>query len=331
MPGPTGPRAPGPLEDHDLAQIVLEQGLLTPDQLRDCYRLVAGSKGKRLGLVLVEKGHLTAPQLSELEAGGATAVTQPGRPPADLQRTPPTGRKAPAVPASKPPTGRATVPTARKDIRPPSAVGRTSQIAESTGTEVPAEVLEMMRVPDYCFDKFVLVEELGKGGMGVVWKAWQRDLKRWVAVKFLTADDDEELQRFCREAQTAARLSHPNICSIYDLGETSGKNYIVMEFIDGPSIFQLGKLAPERGMQVIRDAALAIHYAHESGVIHRDIKPHNVMVARSGRVYVMDFGLAKAVRAESGMTIPGMIMGTPSYMPPEQAEGKTSEIERSDI
>lgn len=309
----------GPVEDHVLARLILERGWVSPDQLRDAYRLVGKDPSHGLSSVLLKQGLISASQIADLrrEVEGPESGAARG----DLA-TPPTSRKPPHL---KPPTSRSTQQTALHS-------GRTSQIAESTGTEVPEAVLRKLKDPAACFDKFVLVEELGRGGMGVVWKAWQRDLKRWVAIKFLTADDEEELQRFCREAQTAAGLSHPNICAIHDLGERAGRYYIVMEYIDGPSLHQLGKLNPERALKILRDAALALHHAHERGVIHRDIKPHNVMVARDGRVYVMDFGLAKAVRAGEGMTLPGMVLGTPSYMPPEQAEGRNEDISpRSDV
>ncbi len=281
------------MDDNRLARRIVDRGFAPADQVQECLKR---SAGRDFGAELVRLGLVTAAQLASLR-----------------QESPP---------AARPPTSRAT-----KSVD----VTRTTGIAEETGG-LPPEVASRIGDPDYCFQKFVLVEELGKGGMGVVWKAWQRDLKRWVAIKFLQSEDDEELRRFLREAQTAARLSHPNIAAVYDLGEEAGRVYIVMEFVDGSSLHQLGKLEPARAMEILRDAALALHHAHQEGVIHRDIKPHNIMVNRKGRTYVMDFGLAKAVRGGDGMTIPGMIMGTPSYMPPEQAEGRTQHIDRrSDV
>ncbi len=271
------------------------------------------------------RGYISQGHLDSLDGGAtlkSTAHVPPlATPPTSAKRADPVARSAPP---RKPPNTRAG--------RSSTADTRTRSVAESTGEGVPADVVERMKDPDYCFEKFVLVDELGKGGMGVVWKAWQRDLKRWVAIKFLSADDEDELQRFWREAQTAARLSHPNIGGIFDLGETAGKHYIVMEFIDGPSVHEMGKLNWKRAAEIFRDAALALHHAHQEGVIHRDIKPHNLMVSRTGRTYVMDFGLAKAVRSEEGMTVPGMILGTPSFMSPEQAEGRLDRVDRrSDV
>jgi serine/threonine protein kinase/membrane-associated protease RseP (regulator of RpoE activity) len=190
------------------------------------------------------------------------------------------------------------------------------------------------------FGKFALMQELGRGGFGVVYKAWQADLHRTVALKFLQSDSEESTERFIREARIAANLAHPNITPIYEVGTHEGKLYITMLFVDGTTTNK-SKFSIRESAQVIRDTALAVDFAHARNIIHRDIKPHNLMVTReeaSGtnpgemtrRVYVMDFGLARSVGKGGTLTTEGQILGTPAFMSPEQAEGKTLDS-RSDI
>jgi predicted Ser/Thr protein kinase/tetratricopeptide (TPR) repeat protein len=189
------------------------------------------------------------------------------------------------------------------------------------------------------FGKFALLQELGRGGFGVVYKAWQADLQRVVALKFLHADSDESGERFLREARIAANLNHPNITAIYEVGNHEGKLYIAMQFVDGTPANKV-QLGLRDAVMMIRDAALAVDYAHARDIIHRDLKPHNIMITqeRSGtspsdtqrRTFVMDFGLARSVGKGSTLTTEGQVMGTPAYMSPEQAEGKACDP-RSDV
>ncbi len=189
------------------------------------------------------------------------------------------------------------------------------------------------------FGKFALLAELGRGGFGVVYKAWQADLQRVVALKFLHAENDESGERFLREARIAANLNHPNITAIYEVGHAEGKLYIAMQFVDGMGANK-ATFSLRDAVMVMRDTALAVDYAHARDIIHRDIKPHNIMVTqeRSGtspsetsrRTFVMDFGLARSVSKGSTLTVEGQVMGTPAYMSPEQAEGKTCDV-RSDV
>jgi len=172
---------------------------------------------------------------------------------------------------------------------------------------------------------------LGKGGMGQVWKAYDTKLSRWVALKFLTLADETNIKRFEREAKLAARLRHPNIAAIYEVGEEKGRHFIAMEFVDGVSLGKAG-LTIDQSIEVIAKIARALAEAHKEGVIHRDLKPDNLMVTKSGRPYVMDFGLAKAVEAESSLSVSGDIMGTPLFMSPEQARGEGDQLDaRTDV
>ena len=171
--------------------------------------------------------------------------------------------------------------------------------------------------------KFELHEPLGEGAMGVVWKAYDSVLRRYVALKLLGSKfgkTHEMRERFLREARAAAALQHPNIITVYDLGEAEGQLFIAMELIEGRDLSELitarDPLALERKLDIVIEVLQGLAYAHERGVINRDIKPANVRVASDGRVKIMDFGIARLQSAE--VTGSGAIVGTPTYMAPEQ-------------
>ncbi len=179
-------------------------------------------------------------------------------------------------------------------------------------------------------------KKIGAGGMGEVWKAWDNHVGRWVALKYLKHDDPSNLARFEREARTVGKLNHPHIASLYEIGKNKGRYFISMQFVDGVVVSDLPGDDHRLLVSLIRDAALAIQFAHEHGVIHRDLKPGNLMVERSdngkNHVYVLDFGLAKQVEVDSSISVSGTLLGTPAYMSPEQAGGLIHELdERSDV
>lgn len=183
--------------------------------------------------------------------------------------------------------------------------------------------------------RYQLERELGRGGMGVVYLAQDTQLERPVALKFLGSlvDNSEEFrQRFIREARTAAKISHPNIISIYDISASVGKAYIAMEFVEGPSLHkhlrERSRLGARETLSLMTQTCAALASIHEAGIVHRDIKPDNILIAKGGLVKLTDFGLAKA--EDSRMTRTGVVMGTPSYMAPEQVLGKEADM-RSDI
>jgi serine/threonine protein kinase len=179
------------------------------------------------------------------------------------------------------------------------------------------------------FDDFVLLEELGRGGMGVVYKARQKSLDRLVAVKVLLAEHFYKpalLARFQAEARAAAGLNHPNIVNVYQVGQCPAGHYFAMQFIDGRNLEQLatrdGRRSPMPllwATSVMIPVAQAVSFAHAHGIVHRDLKPANIMIDAHKRPVVMDFGIAKVIGSSTGLTQYGGIVGTPEFMAPEQA------------
>src|ERR671925_1898826 len=183
--------------------------------------------------------------------------------------------------------------------------------------------------------RYRIVRRLGAGGMANVYLAEDQTLGRRVAIKILNdrhANDDQFVERFRREAKNAASLSHPNIVSIYDRGEAEGTYYIAMEYLDGRSLKELivrrGPAPIHIAVDYARQVLAAIRFAHRHGIVHRDIKPHNVLVDGEGRLKVTDFGIARA--GASQMTEAGSIIGTAQYLSPEQAKGAPVD-QRSDL
>ncbi len=196
----------------------------------------------------------------------------------------------------------------------------------------PPDVMAALQDPKNLLNQYVLVKLIGKGGMGTVWKAFDRNLKRWAAIKFLIADgNDEGVLRFRREAELSASLRHPNIAPVFDVGEAKGQHFLAMEFIDGVSL-AAAELTISETVDIFIKVCQGVEAAHKKGIVHRDLKPQNVMLTVDKWPYVMDFGLAKALDKDSSISVTGAIMGTPAYMPPEQAQGKSDQIDnRTDV
>src|ERR1035438_9415740 len=190
------------------------------------------------------------------------------------------------------------------------------------------------------FPQLEVLECLGRGGMGVVYKARQPRLNRFVALKILAREKEKDprfAERFTREAQSLARLNHPNIVTVYDFGETNGLYYLLMEYVDGMNLRQLlqtRKLAPEEALAIVPSICEALQYAHQLGIVHRDIKPENILLDKEGRVKIADYGIAKLVGADGrveSLTGDQQVVGTPHYMAPEQVEKPSVVDHRADI
>ncbi|MBI3096685.1 MAG: serine/threonine protein kinase [Planctomycetes bacterium] len=240
---------------------------------------------------------------------------------------PPRDSSGPAPDAAQAPSSEKTLlrPTpgtpsgaAPNDTTPPSRTSRSAEPGEPSGQ---------------LFARYHLLEQLGHGGMGIVWRAWDPELRRVVALKqVLSAGpaDAESVDRFTREARAAARLKHDHLVAVHDVGVWNGQHYFTLDFVEGNSLDRLMRngdpaaLSLRRAVEIVKSVAEALHYAHAQGIVHRDIKPANIMVDREGRPWVMDFGLAKDVEqaGRAGITLSGSLLGTPQYMSPEQASGQ---------
>jgi eukaryotic-like serine/threonine-protein kinase len=193
-----------------------------------------------------------------------------------------------------------------------------------------------LRRGDLFGGRYKILQLLGEGGMGAVYKARDREVEHLVALKLIRSEMANHpviLARFKQELLTARQVTHRNVIRIYDIAEAEGTKYITMEFVDGSDLRKLlhdqGKLAPEKAVAIVRQICQALEAAHGAGVIHRDLKPQNIMQEKSGRILVMDFGLARSLESD-GMTQSGVLLGTIEYMSPEQALGRHVDA-RSDI
>jgi eukaryotic-like serine/threonine-protein kinase len=182
---------------------------------------------------------------------------------------------------------------------------------------------------DLIADRYDLEELVGTGGMSSVFRAHDRQLERDVAIKILHAhyaSDPEYLERFRREARAVARLSHPNIVTVIDRGDDDGRQYIVFEHVEGENLKELvlrsGRLSVRRALELALAIADGLSFAHDHGLVHRDVKPQNILLSREGEVKVTDFGIARSLHMEHGMTQTGTVLGTGEYLAPEQASGK---------
>src|SRR5262249_30235620 len=182
------------------------------------------------------------------------------------------------------------------------------------------------------FGDYELRSVLGKGGMGVVYKAKQLSLNRLVALKMIRAGawaGEDEVRRFKNEAEAVANLDHPRIVTIHEVGQLEGQHYFSMKLVDGPSLAEhLHRYAaePRSAARLVEEVARAVHHAHQRGILHRDLKPSNIVLDPEGRPHVTDFGLAKRIEGNGSLSASGAIVGTPQYMSPEQASGRKGTI-----
>jgi hypothetical protein len=319
-------------DDFLFGQILLKQGVASSGEINEALRLQAeaAERGEmavpRLGQILIEMGVTEESKIQQtLKLQYKTLYECPG-----------CTLKYNLVDASGEKQYRCKKCDAILVPKPPGSGLKADESAYGLNLEVasdlPREVAEAELDPANTFAKYILVRPLGRGGSGVVHLAYQKELKRFVALKLLRGSEDPETaQRFEHEAQLAARLRHPNIVSVYEIGKHHNVSYIALEFIDGVSLDQRGKLPVRRMVQILRDVAIAVHAAHEFGVIHRDLKPQNILLDKIDRPVVTDFGLAREVSAAKDVTEAGIVVGTPAYMSVEQATGERALDGRSDV
>jgi serine/threonine-protein kinase len=203
----------------------------------------------------------------------------------------------------------------------------------SGGSSMPTTLLSLAAALE---GRYQVLAELGRGGMGIVYQAYDKQLKEQVAIKLLSpllSTDHEALERLIREVSLARRVTHPNVIRIHDLSEVNGLHYVSMEYFGGTNLKEhlkrSGPLSLLSAYQILAQVCDGLQAAHSQGVIHRDLKAQNIMIGPSGKIKIIDFGLARSVHLE-GMTATGLIMGTPEYMAPEQVAGKHAD-ERADI
>jgi len=265
---------------------------------------------------------------------GPAAATEPRTAP-----SPSLVAEAPTIAPGPPPTGpipgdapssvhaASTIPPVDQPRFPhdqPTAAVLGQDLSATPGASEPTRIRY--------FGDYEITRELARGGMGVVFRARQMSLNRTVALKMILAGqlaNDTDVKRFYTEAEAAANLDHPGVVPIYEVGQHEGQHYFSMGFVEGQSLAQRlvdGPLPPREAAALMVKVAEAIEYAHGRGVIHRDLKPGNILLDRSGSPRVTDFGLAKKLQGDSGLTGSGQIMGTPSYMPPEQAGANRGEV-----
>src|SRR5216110_338728 len=226
--------------------------------------------------------------------------------------------------------GSSTVASAKADDpgRPASSMPATTPDDVAPASQKTVRAAELLgELGDY-----ELLEEVGRGGQGVVFRARQKSLNRTVALKIISLGQwasTAHLKRFRREAEAAASLDHPSIVPIYEVGEREGACYFSMKFVEGGQLDKVVKHKPmsiRQAAELIAKVARTVHYAHEHGILHRDIKPGNILLDRKGEPHLTDFGLARLVESESTVTRTLEVLGTPSYMAPEQAVGNNTAV-----
>ncbi len=329
--------------DMRLGQLLLEAGAGTPDQIDQCLRvqdqmMAMGMETiPKLGEILVRRGFASIAQVEQAlelqEAVGRTCASCGEFSPAlllDMND----GEKCPHCGAKFGPRARAVVVPA----------GDESDAVPAVTPGLKAHLSQVPVSPDLkILGKYELLRELGRGSMGVVYEALDTSLNRRVALKLLHPlpgpgfrESSQDVQQFIKEAQLSANLpKHPNIVTVYEAGLLEHRHFIAMERIEGTPLSswrRKGSVAIRMQIRILRDVALAIHHAHENGILHCDLKPQNVMIDDRRRPYVTDFGLARRPGRDTWAEMEdGMTAGTPAYMSPEQARGLLQLDRRTDI
>jgi len=344
-------------------ETILEQSAVSPEQQPSEQTLVPQSPPQSQETIVGSKGD-TLPEVSEQNTADRVTMLEAVVDPGETATAPDPG-DATIAPTPSAATGTPADSMVKTRQLSPEEVAR-HQAAEDPGATVVPGQLEaepmnpgatIVRGPDLedvvetldgglvnperTFDRpdvrvigdYEILTELGRGGMGVVYKARHRTLRRVVALKMILSgghNTKESLQRFLSEARAVAHLQHQGIVQIFDIGEHEGLPFFSLEYVEGTDLqkdLDGRPCAPEHAAKMVESVCRAMHYAHENGILHRDLKPANLLLNKEGEAKITDFGLAKEVDAEgSGATNDGTIMGSPSYMPPEQARGELSSV-----
>lgn len=324
-------------QDHEFGLLALKKRYITEAQLDECLDIQKNAEEKyRLGQILVKKHYLTMPQFLELLGSQEKKILQcvhcgskfnvsrfkPGQK-IRCSRC----KKVLAIPSELDSIGVQGTTSATISFNPDSTA------SEANNTELVADEKE-------CIGDYEILAEIARGGMGIVYKARQISLNRTVALKVLLSGEhanEEQIKRFKREAESAGSLNHPNIVGVLDVGQINEQYYICMEYIDGIDLNAVcqGKvqLSVQQILQILIGIAEALHFAHKKGVVHRDVKPANVLLDKEFRPHLTDFGLAKFIDKEQTLLTRGdSALGTPLYMAPEQARGEARKVDpRTDI
>jgi serine/threonine protein kinase len=265
-------------------------------------------------------------QMGQLQRGVIHVCADPPQPDAASQTALPIAKTQPPAPPPPAPAG----PSVKAPGGGPPPDPSTAAVSTLTSAESGADVDLKKGVGR---DRYRLARELGRGAMGTVYLAEDTFLQRQVALKiphFQPGESPELRERFLREARAAAKLDHPNICPVFDVGKEDDRPYLTMAYIEGQTldkVLRASRPMPQRrAVEVVAKLARAVEYAHEQGVVHRDLKPSNVIIKRRGEPVIMDFGLARRMNQDAQMTHQGSVLGTPAYMSPEQVEGDNKAV-----
>jgi serine/threonine protein kinase len=340
------------IDDDALGRMLLERGLLAPDEFQEAEAL-RKSSGKPLSDILVQKSMLSPVQLQDAVASFQKRVRfcPECKGPVYVPRVMTEGERCP----------RCLGPVQWQEESVVAQIRDLDSIVQLTHDELPPEVQAARGIPGRLFGKYVLLDEVGKGGAGVVYKAWDTMLADYVALKFIreqaqerTAPSSAEARRqrqeqvldLLQEARAALRLRHEHIIAVRDIGRIEQQFYIAMDFIEGRTLAEHIHSSQSRGLPsplyedpafylaAIRDVCNALHYAHTfpKPIVHCDLKPGNILMAKSGTSFVMDFGLARVLGGPPTGEGEEKVRGTPAYMAPEQLSGRTEDISvRTDV
>lgn len=340
------------IDDAALGRLLLERGLIAPDEFHEAETL-RKSSGKPLSEILVEKSMLSPVQLQDALAALQKRVRfcPECKGPVYVPRMMTEGERCP----------RCLGPIQWQEESVVAQIRDLDSIVQLTHDELPPEVQAARGIPGRLFGKYVLLDEVGKGGAGVVYKAWDTMLADYVALKFIREQAhnkklpgsveakrqrQEQILDLLQEARAALRLRHEHIVAVRDIGRIEQQFYIAMDFIEGRTLAEHIHSSQSRGLPsplyedpafylgAIRDVCTALHYAHTfpKPIVHCDLKPGNILMAKTGNAFVMDFGLARVLGGPPTGEGEEKVRGTPAYMAPEQLSGRTEDISvRTDV